>query len=110
APGHLTVPVAELRPGEVVDRSRRVAESVRLQVRRQVAGRGGQTGQDPAVLERQVLHAQGAGGVTFEVQQEEAGGVPQLVGKRLAHVEAVRRLLRGGQLRVVGRPRAAGAE
>ena len=42
--------------------------------------------------------------------QQEPGRVPELVGEVAADLEPLGRLLRGRQLRVVGRPRPAGAE
>ena len=57
---HLHVPVAELRPGEVVNGADRLAEAVAFQVLRH-RGRGRrQPAQNPAVLDRQLLRAAAA--------------------------------------------------
>src|SRR5205085_3101122 len=81
-----------------------------LQVFADLRARGRQPTQDPAVLDRQFLDANGARRVTLEVEKQETGGVPELVGEVAANLEALRRLLRRGQFRVVRWPGATGAE
>src|SRR5262249_38597629 len=53
---HLDIPIAELRPGEFVDRPRDIAEAEAVEMLRDRGCRRRQSAQNPAVLNRQFLN------------------------------------------------------
>ncbi len=85
--GELDVPVAVLVPEEVVERTGRLTELVGVEAlvhaRREVC----EPGQYPAV--RHGLRLGGAGLVAFQVHEDEAAGVPDLVGEVAAREQLV---------------------
>src|SRR5690606_36367851 len=101
--GQFHEPVAELVPGELVQRLREQVETVGGEVLRGLGRGGGEAGEDP-LLGVGGRRRRGRGGVeALRVHQHEAGRVPQLVAEVLVALGAAE-----VDLDVAARPRQRG--
>ena len=98
--GELDVPVAELVPDEMVDEIGRLVELVVSEARVERGRDRAQPAADPAVGERE-LGLPDLGTLGLEVHQDEARGVPDLVGEGLVAGHA---LLGQGHVHARARP------